>query len=69
MPEAKEIGKRLKKLRKDKGYSQKDVANMANISISSIAMYETGERIPRDEVKIKLSRIFKKSVDSIFFKN
>ncbi|MCH4205165.1 MAG: hypothetical protein LKF53_02075 [Solobacterium sp.] len=30
-------------------------------------MYETGKRVPRDEIKMKISKYYKKSVGSIFF--
>nr|DAE59471.1 MAG TPA: hypothetical protein [Caudoviricetes sp.]DAK89788.1 MAG TPA: hypothetical protein [Caudoviricetes sp.]DAZ21113.1 MAG TPA: hypothetical protein [Caudoviricetes sp.] len=30
-------------------------------------MYECGERIPRDSVKVKLAQYYEKTVQSIFF--
>ena len=65
MPNAKEIGERIKKLRGNE--SRLDVANACDISVSALSMYECGQRIPRDEIKIKLANHFKKSVESIFF--
>lgn len=65
MPNAKEIGERLKKLRGEE--SQAAVAEACGISISALSMYECGQRIPRDEIKIKLASHFKESVESIFF--
>lgn len=59
------IAKRLKKLRGNK--TQKEVANACNISVSALAMYETGQRIPRDEVKVKLANYFHRTVQTIFF--
>ncbi|QHF59202.1 hypothetical protein Bateq7PJ16_3396 [Bacillus subtilis] len=32
-------------------------------------MYETGQRIPRDEIKIKLADYYQKTVQQIFFDN
>ena len=32
-------------------------------------MYETGKRIPRDEIKIKLADYYQKTVQQIFFDN
>jgi len=62
---AKEIGERLVKLR---GTTSRDaVAKAVGISISAISMYENGERIPRDAIKIKLAEFYKKSVQEIFF--
>lgn len=59
------MAKRLKKLRNDK--TQAEVAAAVGISSSAYAMYETGQRIPRDDVKIKIAEYFKTSVAYIFF--
>ena len=32
-------------------------------------MYEAGERVPRDEIKIKLAKFYNRSVSYIFFTN
>ena len=37
--------------------------------MSALAMYEAGERVPRDEIKIKLAKIYNRSVNYIFFTN
>lgn len=59
------IGERLVALRGSR--TQEEVANALGISISAIGMYERGERIPRDEIKIKIAKYYKKSIQSIFF--
>ncbi len=59
------MAKRLIKLRGDK--SRESVATDLNISLSALAMYETGKRIPRDEIKVKFSKYYKTSVEDIFF--
>lgn len=56
---------KLKKLRGDK--TQEEVASAIGISKSAWAMYERGERIPRDEVKVRIANYFKTSVQAIFF--
>ncbi|MFV0551307.1 MAG: helix-turn-helix transcriptional regulator [Anaerorhabdus sp.] len=61
----KKIGKKLKNLRGNK--SQKEVAEALGLQPSAISMYENDERIPRDEIKIKLARYYNKSVEDIFF--
>lgn len=59
------IGKRLKKLR---GKTPRaEVAKKCGISVSALAMYELGARLPRDPVKIKLCQLYQKSVAEIFF--
>ena len=47
--------------------TQAEVAEMLGIGQSTYAIYETGERVPRDEMKIKISELYKRSVQSIFF--
>lgn len=64
---AKKIGSRLVKLRGTK--SQSEVANAVGISDSALSMYECGERIPRDSVKVKLAQYYEKTVQSIFLIN
>lgn len=57
----------LRKLRGER--SQTQVATELGITKSSWAMYERGERVPRDEVKIKIANYFGVSVQEIFFGN
>lgn len=47
--------------------SRKEVAKALGLSISAISMYENGERIPRDSIKIKIANYYNKSVQEIFF--
>lgn len=61
----KSIAKRLIDLRGKK--SRETVANACGISVSALAMYEQGERIPRDDIKIRLAKYYNRSVDFIFF--
>ena len=63
--DAKKIGRRLVELRGEK--SQETVANQVGISISALSMYEQGNRIPRDEVKIRLAQFFQCSIEDLFF--
>lgn len=65
MPEMKTIGERLRQLRGN--ISRKKVAEICGISVSALAMYENGERMPRDEVKIKLAALYGRSVGSLFY--
>ena len=37
------------------------------LSTSALAMYEQGERIPRDDIKMRLAKYYKRSVNFIFF--
>lgn len=58
----------LRELRIQCNLTQKQVADNLGITVSSWAMYERGERVPRDEVKIKIAQYFGKSVEELFFK-
>lgn len=59
------IGERLRKARGDK--TLREVAKDCNISYSALSMYEIGQRIPKDSVKIKLAKYFGTSVEALFF--
>ena len=61
------FGEKLKELRGNK--SQDEIAKAIGITKSSWAMYERNERVPRDEVKIRIADYFHKSVQEIFFGN
>lgn len=61
------IAKKLMELRGNR--SREEVAKACGISISALAMYEQGERIPRDDIKIRLASYYNRSVNFIFFVN
>lgn len=61
----KRIGEKLKTLRGE--MSQEEFAKKIGTSASAIAMYEAGERVPRDKIKIQIAAFFGKSVGEIFF--
>lgn len=59
----KSFGKRLKQLRKQKRWTQKELAAMADIGFSQFNKYECGLHIPPAEKLIELSRLLDTSVD------
>lgn len=61
----KAVGQRLKKLRGDT--PKEIVCEDVGISTSALAMYETGERMPRDEIKVALARRYNTSIEALFF--
>lgn len=65
MKSKKEIGDCLRLLRGDK--TIKEVSDTLKISASALTMYETGKRIPRDEIKISLAQYYHTSIESLFF--
>lgn len=65
MVDAKEIGRRLAKLRGTE--PRENVAFAVGVSLSAMSMYENGERVPRDSIKVKLADFYRKTVQEIFF--
>ena len=61
----KEMAKRLVEARGEK--TQDEVARDLGISKSALSMYETGQRIPRDPVKARISAYYNKSIPFLFF--
>jgi transcriptional regulator with XRE-family HTH domain len=59
------IGQRLRRLRGDE--SLESVAKSIGISQKSLADYEAGRRVPRDEVKSRLASHYGQSVADLFF--
>lgn len=60
------IGTRLRELRGAK--SAETVAKDIGISVSALFMYERGERIPRDQIKLRLASYYNTTVQDIFFR-
>jgi transcriptional regulator with XRE-family HTH domain len=57
------FGQRLRKLRDEKGDTQKELGKVLNVSESTIGMYERGEREPNFETLIKIANYFMVPVD------
>ena len=56
--EAKEFGRFIAGMRKEKKMTQAELARELDISASSIGMYEQGRREPDKEMFLRLSRYF-----------
>ena len=54
---------KIKEIRKEKNYTQKDLANFLNKSITTICDWERGRTEPSTDDLIQLAKIFKCSVD------
>lgn len=59
------FGKILTELRGEK--TQEEVAKSLGIATSTLGMYETERRVPRDSIKVKIANYYKKTVQEIFF--
>lgn len=62
------LAKKLKDLRKQHGYSQKDVASKLNVSPSIISGYETEQRNPSSESLLALAYLYHCSTDYLLGK-
>lgn len=62
----KAIGDRLRRLRGSR--SQQEVADALGVTSMAISLYENGERIPSDNMKIKIADYYNRSVAFIFYK-
>lgn len=59
------IGKKLIELRGNK--TRVEVANDLRISQSALAMYEAGERVPRDNIKIRIANYYNVGIEALFY--
>lgn len=57
------IGARIRQLRLSAGMTQRDLAQRINVGNTTLSQYESGARVPSDEVKIKIASVFGVSVD------
>ena len=65
----KAFGLRLKELRKQKGWTQKELANKVDIHFSQLNKYECGMHIPPIEKLIQLSNGFRVTLDYLIMGN
>ena len=56
---------RIKQLRKQKGLTQKEMAEAVGVGVSTGAMWESGKRTPSFKLLNDLSDLFDKSIDYI----
>jgi len=59
------FAERLKKLRKNKGYTQVTLAEELGVSKGTVAMWETGKRTPDYEIINIMSELFDRRIDYI----
>lgn len=60
-----EISERLKIARGN--IPRETVAQAVGITVSAISMYENGQRIPRDEIKVRLADYYHTTVQALFY--
>ena len=57
------LGDKLKTLRVNNQLTRKQVAELVGVSVSTIGLYESNERLPSIPVLVKLASQYKTSVD------
>ena len=62
------IGMKLRALRQARKKTQQQAADDLKITKSALAMYERDERMPRDEIKVRISRYYNEPIESLFFR-
>lgn len=60
------LGSRIANLRQKSNLSQIEFSKLLNISNTTLSQYESGKRIPSDDVKIKIADYFNVSLDYLF---
>lgn len=59
--------KSLSELRREKNKTQRQTAEDLNVAVSTIAMYETGSRVPSLQMARRLANYFGVGLDDIVF--
>lgn len=65
----KELGKKIKKMRIDKGYTQDKLSEMANISQKALSSIETGENFVTADTLDRLIAALETSAEDLFATN
>ena len=60
------FGNRIAHLRRNNSLSQIEFAKLLNISNTTLSQYESGKRIPSDNIKIQIADYFNVSLDYLF---
>lgn len=57
------LGKRIRKLRQEENLTQLEMSKHLRISNTTLSQYESGHRIPSDDIKMQIASFFNTSVD------
>ena len=60
-----EFGKRIVQLRKEKGFTQKELADKLNVSDKAVSRWETGKNYPDIETLQRLATVLDVSVNDL----
>jgi len=67
MKTLKTTGQILRELRGPR--SQQEIADLIGVTKVSLSDYELDKRVPRDKTKVRLAKLYGKTVQEIFFSN
>ena len=60
-----EIGERVRQLRKSRGITQDELANHLSVSRQAVSRWETGSSVPSIEILLKLSELYGITINEI----
>ena len=60
------IGEKIKSFRKEKNWTQEELAEKINTTKATISNWETGYRSPQQDMLFDLAEVFKISIDDLF---
>lgn len=47
--------------------TQQEVADAVGVTRSALGMYETGDRVPRDDIKVRLADFYELPIQDLFY--
>lgn len=59
------IGDRIRKLRKERGYSQQQLANKLNLTQGAISQWENNQTVPAYDQLASIAQLFSTSIDDL----
>lgn len=63
------IGDRIRKLRKERGYSQQQLANKLNLTQGAVSQWENNQTVPGHDQLAALAELFSTSIDDLLGRN
>ena len=61
-----DLASRIKQLRENAGLTQLELSKILNVNNSTLSQYESGSRVPSDEMKAAIADYFKVSLDYLY---
>jgi transcriptional regulator with XRE-family HTH domain len=59
------VGEKIKSLREGKGWTMRDLAEQAGLSEASVCRWEMGDRVPKVESLLRLSKALEVGVEEL----